>query len=117
MGSELSALPSTSQAALMRNVVNCRIESSSKWLRWASGELWQEVQTTLCRLIALWRDALQLPAVRFEWHADRTAEWPGETVCRLLFDEDEFVFVRLPQEESAKAETVAAVLADGMFEA
>jgi hypothetical protein len=113
-----SPLPSTSQAAATLSVVNCRIESSSKWLRWTSGELWEAVLTALAHSIAPWRDALQLPVdARFEWHADRAADWPGDTVCRLLFDEGDSVFVRLPQEESAKAQAVAALLANGVFEA
>jgi type III secretory pathway component EscV len=55
--------------------------------------------------------------VRFEWHADRTADWPSETVCRLLFDGCDSGFVRLPPQESAELEMVAARLAGGVFDA
>lgn len=113
-----NSLDSTSSATAARSVVNCRIESSNQWLRWSRAALWDEVRTALERSIAPWRDALQLPVdVRFAWHADRDTDWPGDTICRLLFDDRDSQFVRLPEEKSAKAEEVAAALAKGIFEA
>jgi len=113
----LRTVSSTSRPASTGHLVNCRIESSPNWLPWASGEKWKEICAALHRSIACWLDALQLPVdVRFEWRAERTAEWPGETVCRLMFDDRDSIFVYLPK-ESVNVETIAGRLASGVFDA
>jgi len=113
-----SKLESSSGAIASRSAVDCQIQSSSKWSRWSSGELWSEVRTALDRSIAPWLNALELPVdVRFSWQADRGTDWPGDGICRLLFDDRDSVFVRLPEEASAKAGEVASLLANGVFEA
>lgn len=99
-------------------VVRCRIESSRAWLRWTRGPLWQQVRRALSSSLGPWLEALELPVdVRFRWHADRGDDWPGDAVCRLLFDGRDSLFVRLPPEEAADAEVVAGQLAAGVFEA
>lgn len=101
-----------------RCAVNCRIQTTATWSRWAIGVPWRELRAAINHLLAPLLQALGLPLVlRFEWQADRGLDWPGDSVCRLLFDSGGSVFLRLPQETGSDASAVAEVIAAGVFAA